>query len=74
MKTLALSLLAALLAVAVPASVRSQSARVPRTPLEQLQAMSLENQKLLERQAETLKKLEQLDLEAQQLKFLGKRS
>ncbi len=51
----------------------SQSAGGRKTVLEQLQEMRETNQKLLERQGETLKKLEELEKQASQLKFMTKR-
>ena len=51
----------------------SQSAGGRKTVLEQLQEMRETNRKLLERQGETLKKLEELEKQASQLKFLTKR-
>lgn len=44
------------------------------TPLQQLKAIRDLNAKLLEQQAATLQKLEDLDKAAQALKLLGKRS
>ena len=46
----------------------------PRTPLEALQQMKTQNAALIEKQTATLLKLDELAKEAQQLKFLGKRS
>ena len=74
MKTIALFLLGTAFALALAADVRSQAAQLPRTPLEQLQAIKTENAKLLEKQAATLKKLEEMRLQAQQLKNFTKRS
>ena len=51
----------------------SQSAGGRKTVLEQLQEMRETNRKLLERQGETLKKLEELEKQASQLKFMTKR-
>jgi hypothetical protein len=52
----------------------SQAPAAAQTPIQRLQAMKVLNKQLLDRQAETLKLLDALQLEAQQLKFLGKRS
>jgi hypothetical protein len=53
----------------------SQVARAnAKTPLETLQAMKLQNQQLAEKQAQTLLKLEEIEKETQQLKFLGRRT
>ena len=44
------------------------------TPLEQLKAIRDQNAKLLEQQAATLQKLDELEKAAQTLKVLGKRT
>ncbi len=54
-------------------SVRSQSVGGRKTVLEQLQEMRETNRKLIERQGETLKKLEDVEKQASQLKFMTKR-
>jgi hypothetical protein len=64
--TVVLALSADLLSQAPPAN--------PKTPLQTLQAMKLQNQQLVQKQTQTLLKLEELEKETQQLKFLGKRS
>ncbi len=52
----------------------SQAPGVPQTAVQRLQAIRAKNKELLDRQTATLKKLEEIQLEAQQLKFLGKRA
>lgn len=74
MKTRIHFLAVAGVALALAAEVNSQTAQVPRTPVQQLQAMRAKNAELIEKQAATLQKLEEMRLQAQQLKFLGKRS
>ena len=74
MKTIVLFLLCAAFAFALTADVRSQAAQPVATPLEQLQSIKAGNAKLLERQAATLQKLEEMRLQAQQIKNFTKRS
>jgi hypothetical protein len=45
-----------------------------RTPVQRLEEIRQKNKQLLEKQAETLKLLEQLELQSQQLKFMGRRT
>lgn len=71
------SLLAATIAVAgfaFTARVHSQIAPVPQTPLQQLQALKLQNQQLLQQQAATLIKIDEVQKQATQLRFLAARS
>ncbi|MEA3213699.1 MAG: hypothetical protein QOE70_6756 [Chthoniobacter sp.] len=74
MKTLTLSILLAAMALALPSEVHSQAPQPARTPLQQLQAIKAKNEKLLQTQAATLQKLEEMQLQAHQLKFFGKRT
>lgn len=74
MKTPFLILLSVGVMLAMSTSVRSQLPGSPQTHLQQLQTIKVQNDKLIERQAATLQKLEELQLQAQQIKFLGKRS
>ncbi len=74
MKTLPLSLAVIFLACALTAGVQSQTSAAPKTPLQHLQAMKVENQKLLEKQAATLLRLDEVQKEATQVRFLTKRS
>ncbi len=73
MKT-ALLLLVCAIAFAFGNVAHSQAPAVPQTSLQRIEAMKATNKQLIERQTETLKKLEEMLLQAQQLKFLGKRS
>ncbi|MDB6154756.1 MAG: hypothetical protein JWL90_3209 [Chthoniobacteraceae bacterium] len=66
--------LALLLLVCVAWTGRLHSQNTVKTPLQQLQALKIQNQQLLEKQAATLTKLGEMEKEAQQLKFLTKRS
>ena len=52
----------------------SQAPAAAQTAAQRLQTIRAKNKEILDRQTETLKKLEELQLEAQQVKFLGKRS
>jgi|GEM_PF-4662441 len=52
----------------------SQVPLAPQTAAQKLQAIRARNKELIDRQTQTLKKLDEMQLEAQQLKFLGKRS
>jgi hypothetical protein len=74
MKTIALLLIGAAFAITLTADVRSQAAAPAKTPLQQLQAIQTENAKLLEKQAATLQKLEEMRLQAQQIKSFTARS
>jgi hypothetical protein len=74
MKTLTLSLATAALTFALVASVYSQAPAVAKSPLQQLQEMKTKNQALIEKQAGALQKLEVIQKEAEQVKFLAKRT
>ena len=52
----------------------TQSSGAPRNPVQRLEEIKLKNKALLEKQAETLKLLENLELQSQQLKFMGRRT
>ena len=73
MKTFALLLWIAALAAALNGPLHSENAPA-KTPLEALQQAKEKNAALLEKQTATLLKLDEVAKEAQQLKFLGKRS
>ena len=73
MKTFALFIWAAAAAVALNGSLHSENA-APKTPLEALQQVKEKNAALIEKQTATLEKLDEVAKEAQQIKFLGKRS
>ena len=74
MKTLPFLLLSLALMSGLTSDVRSQAAAPLQTALQQLQAMRLQNQQLIDKQTATITKLDELQLQAQQLKFFGKRS
>ena len=73
MKTLTLFLWSAAAIFAISGPLHSQNAPA-KTPLEALQTLKTQNNALLEKQAATLLKLDEIAKEAQQIKFLGKRS
>jgi hypothetical protein len=57
------------------AQLHSQApAAAAKTPLELLQTMKAQNQALLEKQTATLVKLDELQKEAAQIRFMAKRS
>ena len=74
MKTLSLFLWSAAIAVAFSTSLHSQAPAEARSQAEMLQKIKEENGRLLETQAATLRKLDELSKEAQQLKIFGSRS
>jgi hypothetical protein len=63
----------AALMVSFADSVRSQTAATPKSTLQQLQDMKAKNKATLEKQEALLLKLEELNKEASQVKFLTKR-
>ena len=73
MKTIFL-LTVCVIAFALGNLAHSQAPASPQSALQRLEAIKVTNKQLLERQTETLKKLEEMQLMSQQLKFLGKRS
>ena len=73
MKTSLLILAGILLASAPMALLHSQAAQ-PKSPLETLQTLREQNILLIEKQAATLLKLDELAKDAQQVKFFGKRA
>ena len=73
MKTLALTLWSAAILVALNGPLHSENAPA-KSALETLQQMKTQNAALLEKQAATSVKLDEIAKEAQQIKFLGKRS
>ena len=74
MKTTVLFLIGSAFAFAFTADVRSQANQALRPLLEQVQTLKTENAKLLEKQTATLQKLEEMRLQAQQIKTFTKRS
>ncbi len=73
MKTFALMIWSAAILAALNGPLHSENAPA-KTPLEALQQMKAQNAALIEKQTATGVKLDELAKEAQQLKFLGKRS
>ena len=73
MKTIALFIWGAAAVIALNSPLHSQNAPA-KSPLEILREMKIKNAALLEKQAATLLKLDEVAKEAQQIKFLGKRS
>jgi hypothetical protein len=61
-------------AFAIGNIAQSQIPGAAQTPLQRLDAIRTKNKVLIDKQAETLKVLDDLQLQSQQLKFLGKRS
>ena len=77
MKALSLFLWSAAMVIALSTSLHSQApadAASTKTQIEKLQRIKAENARLLEKQAATLHKLDELAKEAQQLKIFGSRS
>jgi hypothetical protein len=73
MKRIAFLVLVAAFALGLGARVHSQAPAAPKTVLQQLQVMKGQNQLHLEKQTALLLKLEELNKEASQVKFLAKR-
>ena len=74
MKTLTISLLAAVFVFSSGPLLRSQAPAAPKSPLQQLQDIREKNKAQIEKQAATLLKLDALQQDATQIKFLGKRT
>ena len=55
-------------------SQEPQALILPKTPATILQAMKVKNQELIEKQAQTLQKLDVIEKEAEQIKVLAKRT
>ena len=55
-------------------SQETQALILPKTPATILQAMKVKNQELIEKQAQTLQKLDVIEKEAEQIKVLAKRT
>jgi len=72
-RTLPLIAIAAAVVLSFAGSVQSQTPGVPKTALQQLQAMRLQNKTTLEKQEALLLKLEELNKDATQIKLLTKR-
>jgi hypothetical protein len=74
MKTITLTLATAAIAFALTAHLHSQTPAGPKPPQVRLEEMKLKNKELLEKQAGALQKLEAIQKEAEQVKFLAKRT
>lgn len=65
----------ACLLLASPARLYSEAAaETPKTPLQMLQELKASNETLLQKQRQTLKRLEELKTQADQLRIFTKRS
>lgn len=60
--------------LALASQLYSQLPGAPKTPLEQLQVLKQKNKELLDRQNAVIEKLDALQKEAEQVKFLAKRT
>ena len=74
MKALSVFLWSAAIAITLSTSLHSQAPSAVPPQLEKLQKIKAENARLLEKQTATLRKLDELAKEAQQLKIFGSRS
>jgi hypothetical protein len=74
MKTFPIYFVIAISAFTFTSHLHSQAPAAPKTPLQQVQALKAQNQQVLEKQAATLVKLDALQKEAAQIKFLAARS
>ena len=74
MKTILSHLLTAAAALALTATLHSQAPGPAKTPLQQVQALKAKNFELIEKQTQTLLKLDEIEKQSEQLKFLGKRT
>ena len=74
MKTFLSLTLSATALFALALNLHSQTPAAAKSPLEILQAMKAKNQELLEKQAQTLQKLDEIEKESGQIKILGKRT
>ncbi len=74
MKATALFMIGVVFALALNATVVSQTNQPPAGHLQRLQLIHAENAKLIEKQKATLQKLEEMTLQAHQIKFFTQRS
>ena len=74
MKTLLSLTLSVAAFLALAANLHAQAPAAPQSPAQMLQAMKAKNQDIIEKQAQTLQKLDELAKEAEQLKIFAKRS
>jgi hypothetical protein len=73
MKAFLLFIVTAFAGLALTAELQSQAPAAPKTPLEQLRVLKAQNQQLLEKQTVTIVKLDELQKEAAQIRFMSKR-
>lgn len=74
MKRLAITGLVLLGSVTFTLTVRSQAPAPAQTPLQALQVLKANNQKILNQQEATLQKLDELQKETHQLRIFARRS
>lgn len=74
MKTLTSFILTVACVLGLGARLHSQAPAAPKTPLQQLQDIKKKNAEQIEKQGGALQKLDALQQDAVQLKFLGKRT
>lgn len=74
MKRLAITGLVLLGSIAFTLTVRSQAPAPAQTPLQALQVLKANNQKILNQQDATLQKLDELQKETHQLRIFARRS
>ena len=74
MKTFISTSLAAAALLGFAMKLHSQAPGEPKSPLQSLQALKAKNVEIIEKQTQTLQKLDDIDKEAGQLKAFGKRS
>ena len=74
MKTLLSLTLSVAALFALSANLHSQAPAAPQSPAQILQAMKAKNQEVIEKQTQTLLKLDELEKEAEQIKILAKRT
>ena len=73
MKNLVSSLIVAVSLLTLAVNLHSQSA-LPKSPADQLKVLNAKNAEIIARQKQTLLKLDEMDKQAEQIRFLAKRS
>ena len=74
MKTFLSLTLSAVALFAHALNLHSQAPAAPKTPLQIIEAMKAKNAELIEKQTQTLEKLDDLEKQSGQLKAFGKRT
>ena len=74
MKTFLSLTLSAVALFALALNLHSQAPAAPKTPLQIIEAMKAKNAELIEKQTQTLEKLDDLEKQSGQLKAFGKRT